>query len=292
MSDRDSARTADGGRPRDDLGNRVAVPLVVGRVVSLVPSLTEAVASCAPRILVGATNWCSHPGDLAVTRIGGTKNPDVARIVSLAPDVVIANEEENRPADLDALRAAGLAVWVTRIQDLPGALASLDALLTVACRLPGPAWLDAAAAAWARLPEPLATGRTAVVPIWRRPWMVLGRDTFAGDLLGRLGVDNVYAGHGERYPRIGIDQIRGSGADLVVLPDEPYRFSASDGPEAFPGDSTALVSGRHLTWYGPSLTEAPAVLGRQLRAARVRCPGLPAAHGLPEPPVRGRGRSR
>jgi hypothetical protein len=123
--------------------------------------------------------------------------------------------------------------------------------------------------------------------------MVLGRDTFAGDLLARLGVRNVYAGHGERYPRIDIEQIRDAGADLVVLPDEPYRFSASDGPEVFPGDRTALVSGRHLTWYGPSLTEAPAVLGRQLRAARVRCPGLPGEAAQPRlragrPPGRGR----
>jgi hypothetical protein len=118
--------------------------------------------------------------------------------------------------------------------------------------------------------------RTAVIPIWRRPWMVLGHDTFAGDLLARLGMTNVYAEHAERYPRVDLGEIRAAGADLFVLPDEPYRFSASDGPEAFPGDSTALVSGRHLTWYGPSLTEAPAVLGRQLRAARVRCPGLPA----------------
>jgi ABC-type hemin transport system substrate-binding protein len=276
----DHRKPAAAADPRDDLGHRVAVPGLVGRVVSLVPSLTEAVASCAPRVLVGATSWCSHPADLAVTRIGGTKNPDVAKVVALAPDVVLANEEENRPADLDAMRAAGLAVWVTRIQDLPEALGSLGRLLTIACRLPRPAWLDAAAAAWGRVPTvPARPGRTAVVPIWRRPWMVLGRDTFAGDLLARLGVGNVYAGHGERYPRIGIEQIRGAGADLVVLPDEPYRFSASDGPEAFPGRPTALVSGRHLTWYGPSLTEAPAVLGRQLLAARVRCPGLPGAAG-------------
>jgi ABC-type Fe3+-hydroxamate transport system substrate-binding protein len=268
---------SDGGGERDDLGGQVRVPRSVSRVVSLVPSLTEAVASCAPRLLVGATMWCSHPADLAVARIGGTKNPDVAQIVALAPDVVLANEEENRRADLDALRAAGLAVWVTRVRNLPEALTSLRRMLTVACRLPGPAWLDAATAAWGRVPARAAgPSRTAVVPIWRRPWMVLGHDTFAGDLLTRLGLANLYAGHGERYPRVGIDEIRGAGADLVVLPDEPYRFSASDGPEAFPGDRTALVSGRHLTWYGPSLTEAPAVLARQLAAARVRCPGLPA----------------
>ncbi len=100
--------------------------------------------------------------------------------------------------------------------------------------------------------------------------MVLGRDTFAGDLLARLGVANVYAGHPDRYPRIGIDELRAAGADLVVLPDEPYRFTAADGPEAFPGTPSALVSGRHLTWYGPSLAEAPDVLGRQLRDAVIR----------------------
>jgi ABC-type hemin transport system substrate-binding protein len=264
----------------DDLGLPVPIRPLIRRVVSLVPSLTETVAACAPGLLVGATNWCAHPADLTVTRIGGTKNPDIAAIMALRPDVVLANEEENRLPDLDALRSAGQSVWVTRIRDLPEALASLRRMITLACRQPEPAWLDAAGQAWR---DPLAAdgghgpegagaaGRVAaVVPVWRRPWMVLGRDTFAGDLLARLGITNVYAGHRDRYPRIDIAELRGAGADLVVLPDEPYRFSASDGPEAFPGSRTALVSGRHLTWYGPSLTEAPAVLRRQLAAARVR----------------------
>jgi ABC-type Fe3+-hydroxamate transport system substrate-binding protein len=246
----------------------VPVPPLVRRVVSLVPSLTETVASVDPGLLAGATDWCSHPPELAVARVGGTKNPKVEEIIGLAPDVVLANDEENRAPDLEALRTAGLAVWVTRIRDLPGSLRSLRRMITLACRQQNPAWLDAAEHAWQRLPAGLAGA--AVVPVWRRPWMVVGSDTFAGDLLARLGVANIYAGHGERYPRIGIDELRTAGADLVVLPDEPYRFTASDGPEAFPGTRTALVSGRHLTWYGPSLVEAPAVLGRQLAAARVR----------------------
>jgi ABC-type Fe3+-hydroxamate transport system substrate-binding protein len=250
------------------MGTEMVVPAGVSRVVSLVPSLTETVASLDPGLLAGATEWCTHPADLAVSRIGGTKNPDIARIVDLAPDIVLANEEENRPADLDALRAAGLAVWVTRIRDLPGALASLRRMITEACGQPPPAWLDAAALAWQRLPA--APARAAVVPIWRRPWMVVGSDTFAGDLLARLGVANIYAGHRDRYPRVPIEELHAARADVVVLPDEPYRFTASDGPEAFPGSRTALVSGRHLTWYGPSLVEAPAVLRRQLDAARVR----------------------
>lgn len=256
------------GQVADDLGAPVPLPSVISRVVSLVPSLTETVAACAPGLLVGATNWCVHPADLAVARIGGTKNPDVERIVALRPDVVLANEEENRQADLDALRSAGLAVWVTRIRDLPEALTSLRRVVTLACRQPGPAWLDAAELAWRQAPA--IGGMAAVVPIWRRPWMVLGHDTFAGDLLARLGVRNLYGSHQDRYARVDITELRSADADLVVLPDEPYRFTASDGPEAFPGHRTALVSGRHLTWYGPSLTEAPAVLHRQLAAARVR----------------------
>ncbi|MGK5632693.1 helical backbone metal receptor [Streptomyces sp. URMC 123] len=237
------------------------------RVVSLVPSLTEAVAATDPALLVGVTDWCSHPPGLAAARIGGTKNPDVAAVAALAPDLVLANEEENRAPDLAALRAAGLQVMVTEVRDLPQALRELDRVLVRGCRLPRPAWLDEAEAAWRDLRPPLAPTR-AVVPIWRRPWMVLGRSTFAGDLLARLGVTNVYARHAERYPRVPLEELRACGADLVVLPDEPYRFSAQDGPEAFPGLPAAPVSGRHLTWYGPSLAEAPAVLSRALRAAR------------------------
>jgi ABC-type Fe3+-hydroxamate transport system substrate-binding protein len=239
----------------------------VTRVVSLVPSLTEAVAASVPRALVGATDWCTHPAGLEVVRIGGTKNPNVERIVRLAPDLVLANEEENREPDLTALREAGLAVLVTEVRDVPQAFRELDRVVT-ACGAPArPRWLDEAEAAWSRLPEP-RTRTTAVVPVWRRPWMVLGRDTFAGDVLARLGVDNLYAAHPDRYPRIPLDELRDAGPDLVVLPDEPYRFGAEDGPEAFPGTPCALVGGRHLTWYGPSLTAAPGVLAEALRAAR------------------------
>ncbi|GAA0928418.1 helical backbone metal receptor [Pseudonocardia zijingensis] len=241
---------------RDDLGRDVPVPARVERVVSIVPSLTEAVAATAPGLLVGATDWCTHPADLDVARVRGTKNPDVDAIVGLAPDLVVANQEENRESDLDALRAAGVAVWVTDVRTLDGAFDSLARMLA-ACGLDRPAWLDGAEAAWRALPEP-AVRRRAVVPIWRKPWMAVGRDTFTGAVLARLGVDNALADADERYPRI--DPADLPPHDLVVLPDEPYLFTADDGPEAFPGVPSALVSGRLLTWYGPSLAEAARVL--------------------------------
>jgi ABC-type Fe3+-hydroxamate transport system substrate-binding protein len=231
------------------------------RVVSLVPSLTEAIAATDPGLLVGATDWCTHPAGLDVARVGGTRWPDLDRVRDLAPDLVVANAEENRDEDVAALRMAGIRVWVTAPATVDQALDSLDRLCA-ALGEPGPSWLRRAHEVWADPPRVPET--TAVVPIWRRPWMVLGRDTFAGDVLARLGVRNVFAGHDGRYPRLAPDELQGVSADLVVFPDEPYAFGPDDGPEAWSQARPAFVSGRHLTWYGPSLVEAPAVLVSQL----------------------------
>src|SRR3954463_9965303 len=116
------------------------------RVVSLVPSLTEAIAATDAGLLVGATDWCSHPADLDVPRVGGTKWPDLARVQALAPDLVVANAEENRDEDVAALRAAGLRVWVTAPATVAQALDSLERLCAVLGR-PDPGWLRAARAA-------------------------------------------------------------------------------------------------------------------------------------------------
>ena len=239
---------------RDDLGTPQSLAFPARRVVSLVPSLTESVAATRPAALVGATDWCTHPADLDVTRVRGTKNPDLKRIAELRPDVVLANQEENRELDVRRLRDAGVNVWVTVIESVPQALDSMTRLFEVGLRWGSPQWLLEVRRAWER-PVPDVRARVAVA-VWRDPWMVVGRDTFAGDLLRRLGYENVFGSHVERYPKVPLAEIDRAEADLVLLPDEPYVFTADDGPEAFQVAPTSLVSGRLVTWYGPSLLEA------------------------------------
>jgi len=244
----------------DDLGAEVPLAGPPRRLVSLVPSLTEAIAASRPGLLVGATDWCSHPAGLSVRRVRGTKNPDLRAIAELAPDLVIANQEENRELDVRRLRAAGTPVWVSRIETLDQAFDALDRLFGQVLADPAeprplPDWLVQARARWQ--PPPSQELLSVAVPIWRDPWMVVGSRTFTGDLLARLGVRNAFAEHPDRYPAVSLDQIVEAAPDLVLLPDEPYPFSATDGPEAFPdGPTTVLVSGRTLTWYGPSLLTA------------------------------------
>jgi len=252
----------------DDLGFPVGAGRPAARVVSLVPSLTESVAVTRPESLVGATTWCSHPADLDVPRVRGTKNPDLAAIARLSPDIVLANQEENRRVDVERLRAAGIPVWVTVIRTLDQALTSLRRMFAEALGWPEPSWLADAEREWQRPATVLDT--PAVIPVWRDPWMVVGSETFTGDLAARLGLRNVYGNHQDRYPHVTLEDVAARQPGIIVLPDEPYQFTAADGPEMFPGRRVALVEGRSLTWYGPSLVTARDLLQSQLAAARIQ----------------------
>ena len=245
---------------RDDLGADVPLHGPARRIVSLVPSLTEALATSVRERLVAATDWCTHPTDLDVARVRGTKNPDLAAIRALSPDLVVANMEENRELDVRRLRDAGVAVWVTRIETVEESLDAMSRLFVDAVGVDDPDWLVEARRLWS---TPTPRRLSVAVPIWRDPWMVVGAPTYTDDLLARAGMDNVLA-HGAaardgRYPTVTAAEIDDAGADVVLLPDEPYVFTADDGPESF-RTPTRLVSGRLLTWYGPAMVEAHAVL--------------------------------
>jgi len=238
----------------DDFGHPLRLEHTPSRVVSLVPSLTEALAATVPDRLVGATDWCTHPAELDVPRVRGTKNPDHERIRRLRPDLVVVNQEENRRIDVERLRADGIPVWVTVVESIDQALASMRRLFVDVLEVGEPRWLADAVDEWDR-PVELAPARV-VVPIWRDPWMVVGSRTFTGDVVHRLGLVHLLAGAEDRYPKRDVADLVELDPDLILLPDEPYPFAPDDGPEAFPGRAVALVPGRDLTWYGPSMVTA------------------------------------
>ena len=253
---------------KDDMGHPVDIVGPAQRIVSLVPSLTESIAHTRPETLVGATDWCTHPADLDVVRVRGTKNPDRKAIAALNPDLVLANREENRELDIRKLREAGIPVWITVIESVEEACASLRRLFTEGLQWQVPGWLDEVEQIWLAPVPPI--GARVAIPIWRDPRMVVGSSTFTGDLARRLGLNNVFGGHAGRYPHVELADIDRPDIDFVLLPDEPYIFGVDDGPEAFQSTKTMLVSGRSLTWYGPSLVDAHIELNAQLRDVQAR----------------------
>ncbi|WP_370328110.1 helical backbone metal receptor [Euzebya sp.] len=231
------------------------------RIVSIVPSLTDLVASLgAGEDLVAVTDWCTDGAPATAARIRGTKNPDVQRIVALRPDVVLANTEENTAESLDRLREAGLAVEETYPRTVVDAAAMIRRVGEVLDRRsaaePLAAAVDAAreAASW-----PDDRPRVmALTLVWRKPWMGLGPTTYADDLLWTCGFANVLSGADEPYPRL--DPALVLGPDVVLLPSEPYEFGEADleaVAELVGADVPArFVDGQALTWHGPRTAEA------------------------------------
>lgn len=250
----------------------------VRRIVSLVPSTTELLCALGlADALVGVTVYCVEPRDVvrAKTRVGGEKDPDLDAIRALAPDLVVANIEENRREDVEALRAAGIEVFITYPRSVADSLAMIGELgavtgaVTAARRL-----LDELEPLHAAVRDRLH-GRRATpcfYPIWREPWMTIGHDTYIHDLLATCGGANVFADR-SRYPTISLDDVAARSPEVVLLPDEPFRFRRAhlrdfDAYAAMPAvrdRRIQLVDGKRFSWHGPRLAEAlrsvPAMLG-------------------------------
>jgi ABC-type Fe3+-hydroxamate transport system substrate-binding protein len=206
------------------------------RVVSLVPSVTETLLAWGITP-IACTRFCEQP---RLPHVGGTKDPDVAAIADLGPDLVVVDEEENRREDHDALLDAGLAVHVLGVRDL----AHLDASMT--------GLADAVGARWEPIgprsePEP---ARRAWIPIWKRPWMALGEPTYGSAVLRTLGIANVAAADGA-YPEVDPALAAERGADLVIAPSEPYPFAERHRHDLEPAaPDVRFVDGRDLLWWG------------------------------------------
>jgi ABC-type Fe3+-hydroxamate transport system substrate-binding protein len=198
--------------------------------------------------VVACTRFCEQP---EVRQVGGTKNPDLDAIIALHPDVVVMDREENRIEDHDALVEAGVRVFVSDVRSVDDAIA-LVGDLTALTRAPDDTYTMCQAQR-ARRPLPGLERRRAFVPIWRRPWMSIAAGTYGASLLGLLGIDLVTADFADPYPTVELDEIAALRPDLVLVPSEPYAFTAQHLDElaaAMPGATIVRVDGQDLFWWG------------------------------------------
>lgn len=222
------------------------------RVASLVPSLTHTVCALgAADRLVSRTVYCVEPRDALadVPACGGTKNPDLRRILERKPDLALACTEENKPEHLDALCAMGVTIHEVMprdLDDVDGLLEEYGELLEVDA---GPARVELTSA---RRDLPELPRRRAVALIWKDPWMVVGGGNHADGMMAALGLENV-CGDREGYPELTLEEMRDLAPDVVLLPDEPWRFTEADASlladAGIPGRAHCF-DGKDLTWYG------------------------------------------
>jgi ABC-type Fe3+-hydroxamate transport system substrate-binding protein len=245
------------------------------RIVSLVPSLTEALFSLGVGSrVVGRTRYCTQPPRAIgrVAKVGGTKKVDAEHVLGLEPDLVVAVKEENTREDIEGLKEAGVPVFVGAPETIDTALEMLRELAgrVGAAEDVAEAMLGPIERVYRKLRQEPGTGRRVFAPIWKGPYMGVGSDTYVHDVLETCGGENV-CGNFTRYPVVGLQEVEALKPEVVLLPDEPYPFSAEDLAEFYALDIPAaredrihLVDGKLLTWYGPrmasSLTQLAALL--------------------------------
>lgn len=281
-------------RMRDDLGRDVILHHPARRIVSLVPSDTLSLFALGlGERIVGRTEYCVDPREKvdAVPTCGGTKSVDIDKVLALAPDLVVANQEENTRPVLEALAQRGVTVFVSFPRRVGDAVAHLARLARMGGVERDPAVVELIRCGYAVVRDAASQTRervpTILVPIWNDPWMTLSADTYASDLLAAAGGRNAFSdrvrnyplaadlgkiepftgkevvGRDTRYPRIRLEEVIERAPDIVLLPDEPYAFTAEDAaifagldiPAAKTG-AIRHVSGMDLFWHGAHTVEA------------------------------------
>ena len=263
---------------RDASDATLVLPAAPRRIVSLVPSITEILFALGRGDAVaGCTVYCTEPaeGVAGTARVGGEKNPRLDAIRALGADLVVANVEENLREHVETLRGWGIPVYVT----YPRTVAAGIRLVRELGEVTGAAERGAAIAgeleaalARAQAARGAAGRRRVFCPIWRKPYMTIGRDTYAHDMLAACGGDNVFADRPGRYPAVTLEDVAAAAPDVILLPDEPYRFrrvhvadfAAYPAVPAVRDGRVHLIDGKLLTWYGPRIAAALRELGALL----------------------------
>ncbi len=227
----------------------------VHRVVSLVPSLTETIASLGGKNkLVGITRFCKYPLGIEkdVQRIGGTKSVHIQDVESLSPDLIVAVKEENEQKQVISL-AEKFPVVVFDISNLNDALKMIEVMGMVLGQS------DAATALNQKISKsfeqiPLRQFPDTLYLIWRKPWMAAGKNTFIDDMMRRVGFENRVDG---RYPELGDDEL--AKAKTILLSSEPYPFTEKHRQllqDQYPEKKILLVDGEMFSWYGSRLLKS------------------------------------
>lgn len=250
------------GRVVDELDRSINLTGSVTRLVSLVPNISELVHVFGRAAdLVGVTDFCVEPTDgfPHAHRLRGTKNPDVNAIIALKPDLVLANDEENRKYDIERLDAAGVAVYVTRVRTLDDVANTIENLASLLETRPDGVFIAEAIRAIAPA-EPEGKRRRVFCPIWRdgdhrgeqETWWCVGPDTYAGQLLMDAGFDLVTSATDTRYPKLSLHEVFIQQPDLVLLANEPYNFTDVEAAlfTSWPNTTVLPYAGTDLFWWG------------------------------------------
>lgn len=245
----------------DQLGRKVDLTSLPQRIISLVPSQTELLFDLGlDDEVVGITKFCVHPQEWLTqkTRIGGTKNPNINKIIDLQPDLIIANKEENNKSDINRLSEL-FPVYVSDVSSIDEALLMIKDIGAITGKNNKAKQIITEIKSRKEIFE--AKNRqpnlSVVYYIWKEPWMTAGGDTFIDKMISIAGYRNLVTA--DRYPELNLDELQSLKPNIVMLSTEPYPFKEDhieEIEEILPEAKVVLVDGEYFSWFGSRLLSA------------------------------------
>lgn len=258
----------------DSTNKAISFSVPPQRVVCLIPSITETIFDLGlGDVLAGVSKFCIHPADGVRNKmkVGGQKDPDLEKIKAIDPDLIIMNREENKPEHIEFL-SRYYKTWVTYPRSFRDAekllreIGSVFDIKTEAC-----AYADKIKNTVDDMKTKAAKKIKALYLIWRNPWMSVNKDTFIHDALSIHGMENVFAENSERYFEVMDKDIQSADPDIIILPDEPYRFRekhitdfAHIPVSAVRNRRIFLADGTYFCWYGTRTARASEYIHKQI----------------------------
>lgn len=250
---------------KDQLNRNIKFDGKYTKIVSLVPSQTELLVHLGlSDCIIGVTKFCIHPSNIKKNKVivGGTKNVNFDLIKELNPDIILCNKEENTKEIVEEL-AKSYVVHVSNVFTITDALVLIVQYGKLFQKeLEAQSLIDKIKyeqEKFSVLTKDWIPKKVAYF-IWRKPWMVAGKDTFINHLLGLNKFENVF-GQLSRYPEIqDFTTIEIESADLILLSSEPFPFSEKHIKEIQQLVSNRtqiiLVDGEMFSWYGSRLLQS------------------------------------
>jgi ABC-type Fe3+-hydroxamate transport system substrate-binding protein len=231
------------------------------RIVSLVPSQTELLHFLELESeTIGITKFCVHPSSWHrdKVKIGGTKNLNIEKIISLEPDLIIANKEENVKEQVEKL-AIDFNVWVTDVNNLDDAIQMIEDIGSLTKKeTKASSLIQSIKNEFLQNKHHLNVLKNVVYLIWKDPYMTIGGDTFINNMLLQAGYKNLFD-NTIRYPEVSIELLQALKPEYIFLSSEPYPFSSKHLEElnlVLPESKIILVNGEMFSWYGPRLLQS------------------------------------
>jgi ABC-type Fe3+-hydroxamate transport system substrate-binding protein len=244
----------------DQLNREVDLPSVPKRIISVVPSQTELLFYLGlNKEVIGITKFCIYPPDKfkVMPKVGGTKTLNIAKIKALKPDLIIANKEENELNQIEELTSS-FPVWISDINNLSGAIDMIEKIGEMVDReTQAKNLIQVITRQFDELKIPALNLRAAYF-IWRKPYMVAGKNTFIDSMMQKCGLTNAF--NIDRYPEVYPAMITNAEPDVIFLSSEPYPFKErhiSEFKILLPDSIIKLVDGEIFSWYGSHLLQAP-----------------------------------